>query len=82
MNDSTNKTEVVQFRLTLDQLELLDKSYKHYLSTNKDVITRAEYIRQIVMIACLKEVGLVSIGRPIEDCGCSEIYQSHRCGKK
>lgn len=63
MTTETNKTEIVQFRLSSDQLDLLDKAYKHYMASAEESITRAEYIRQTVMIACLKEVGLLSVGR-------------------
>lgn len=78
MSDETNKTEVLQFRLTVDQLELLDKAYKHYLSTNKDVITRAEYIRTKLMYACLYELGMATQSKKIKHtCACIEV---HTCG--
>lgn len=65
MTNEANKTEIVQFRLTPDQLELLDRSFKHYMSHTKEVITRAEYIRQVVMIACLKETGMLALGKEV-----------------
>ncbi len=63
MTNDDKKTEIVQFRLSPEQLEMLDKAFKHYLSHAGEVITRSEFIRQAVMMACLKEVGMIKVGK-------------------
>ncbi len=63
MTNDANKTEIVQFRLTSDQLELLSKAHRDYMNEHSVDITRAEYIRQTLMIACLRQVGIVHLGK-------------------
>lgn len=63
MKPEDHKTEVIQFRLTAEQADLLNKAFKHYTDKDKEVITRAQFLRQVVMIACLRELGVVKIGR-------------------
>lgn len=76
-----NKDNQLQVRLSDDQLSYLEKAWAHYMATNKDPITRSEFMRRMLMSACAMELGMVEKleKAPVVECNCSEVYQRHIC---
>jgi hypothetical protein len=56
-----NKTNQIQFRVTTEQEAHLDKAWAHYMRVNEDPISRSEFIRRMIMIACAMELGMIEV---------------------
>lgn len=62
MTNKEHKEIIIQVRLTKNQESLLNESYKNYTSTNKEIITKSEYIRRQLMLGCLRTLGILKLG--------------------
>lgn len=87
-----DKVNQAQLRFTDSQLLYIDKAHQHYQKSNKEIITRSEFMRRMLMVSCAMELGDLVIGKQetqpevpvetkVEECTCSEVYQRHMCGR-
>jgi hypothetical protein len=79
-----NKVNQAQLRFSNDQLLYIQRAHQHYEQSNDEVITRSEFMRRMLMVACAMEVGDIEIAPKLVkaepeqySCACLEV---HTCG--
>lgn len=56
-----HKSHQLQIRLDDYQLAQLEKAHNHYMTDNKEVITRSEFVRRMLKTAFAIELGMIEI---------------------
>jgi hypothetical protein len=57
----TNKNNQVQLRFNDEQLLYITRAHQKYQQDNEEVITRSEFMRKMIIMACAVTVGEIEV---------------------